>query len=216
MWCLQNLRVRVCVCRQEQRAQHTHHLSNWWSSVIALLLIIFFGTGVCLYKMSSSLSTVSGETNLCSHLPKHRRWQSGLDAEDQMNPNEGCQQDRGVRWPRGKKKSVVLVPATWTRSAVVTFLGLGPILKVSAGPKTLQREGKTKLERTHSTQHASPSQLDYQYTIINWSLGFHFTYCCLKSVSLYILLLSVWLGFRHWILSLKRYKYLRSLILAVK
>ncbi len=107
------------------------------------LLIIFSGTGVCLNKMNTSLSTVSGETNLCSHLQKHRRWQSGLASENEMNRNEGCQQDHCVRGDMRTNMDGVL-PATWTRSAVVTFLGLGPILKVNAGPKTLQKNRKER------------------------------------------------------------------------
>ena len=109
------------------------------------VLIIFLGTGVCLNMMNTSVSTVSGETNPCSHLLMPRQWQSGLVCKNEMNRNEGCQQDHSVKVIKGNCS--LLLPATWTRSAVVTFLGFGPTLNVSAGPRTLQinSEEQTKL-----------------------------------------------------------------------
>lgn len=43
-----------------------------------------------------------------------------------------------------KKYRLLLLPATSTRSAVVTFLELAPTLKVKAGPRTLQKKSKEK------------------------------------------------------------------------
>lgn len=53
--------------------------------------IIFLDTGVCQNMMNTSMSTVSSEANLCSHLLKPGKWKNGPPCDDEKKHCKRCQ-----------------------------------------------------------------------------------------------------------------------------